>query len=104
MTPSETLTAQAAQLLEHVQQQRSRLATMLDAIGDGSQQLGIAPITLRRLREQLDSQSGRLRDLMAAVSSGGDLADERKNFRRIDQICRDLFGECLAVSISNAVR
>jgi hypothetical protein len=104
MTPSETLTAQAAQLLEHVQQQRSRLAIMLEAIGGGSQKEGFARITLRKLREQLDSQSGRLKELIAEVSNGGDLAEERKNFRRIDQICRDLFGECLAVSISAAVR
>jgi hypothetical protein len=104
MTPSETLLAQAAQLLEHVEQQRTHLSGMLDATGHGPERDGFAPITLRKLREQLDSQSGQLKDLLAAVANNGELIEERKNFRRIDQTCRDLFGECLAVSTGDAIR
>ena len=104
MTPSETLSAQASQLLEHVRRERARLLAMLNAPSGGSQRNGFAPIILNNLRDQLDAQSKKLTSLIAAVSHGSELVSERKTYQRINKTCHDLFGECLAISIGKAIR
>jgi len=99
MTPSETLSAQASQLLDQVRREQARLVGMSQ-----SGRNGFAPMVLNNLRDQLDAQSRKLGDLVEAVLSGNELAAERKNYRRINKACNDLFGECLAISIGKAIR
>jgi hypothetical protein len=104
MTPSETLSAQAIQLLDHVQQEQARLSAMLYPGPGGAGRNGFPPIVLNNLRDQLDTQSKKLNNLIAAVSCSSELTSERRNYQRIDKTCHDLFGECLAISIGKAIR
>ncbi len=104
MTPRETLADQISTLLNDVQRERAALDKRLRSIAAGGHGRIVAAEIISQLRNRLSAHADKLTTTLATVYDGALTPTVRKQYRKIETECRDLFGECLTVLTAEAIR